>query len=149
MKQEVADKFVAALRSGKYIQTFGVLVRTDENKTPYKFCVMGVLCDLAREEGVVGGWDETTLWHMTSPNEVLQWAEIDETLESNLIELNDDYELSFEDFAELIEGRYDNIALQSAVFEKRAYLDAVRDADEEWYEDSFEEEEFVDAPRPE
>lgn len=46
MKQAVKDKWVKALRSGKYRQGRGSLQVNDA------FCCLGVLCDLAVKDGV-------------------------------------------------------------------------------------------------
>lgn len=51
LRQEVKDKWVAALRSGEYQQTKSVL--NDANG----YCCLGVLCDLASKDGV-GSWGE-------------------------------------------------------------------------------------------
>ena len=48
MKKEIADKWVAALRSGEYKQREGGLA--NEKRT--KHCCLGVLCELAIKEGV-------------------------------------------------------------------------------------------------
>lgn len=48
MNKEIADKWVAALRSGEYNQTRGALRRKDN------FCCLGVLCDLSN----LGSWKE-------------------------------------------------------------------------------------------
>jgi hypothetical protein len=50
MHQDVKAKWVAALRSGKYEQGQYALNTDGENG---KFCCLGVLCELAVEEGVV------------------------------------------------------------------------------------------------
>lgn len=48
MKKEIAEKWVAALRSGEYKQGKEFLrTATDE------FCCLGVLCDLAVKNGVI------------------------------------------------------------------------------------------------
>jgi len=44
MKQEIAERWVQALRSGKYKQGRGVL-KQDES-----FCCLGVLCDITKDE---------------------------------------------------------------------------------------------------
>lgn len=41
MKKEIAEKWVEALRSGKYKQTKGKL------RTPKGYCCLGVLCDIS------------------------------------------------------------------------------------------------------
>ena len=48
MKKEIADKWVAALRSGEYGQCTGGL--TNQDRTLH--CCLGVLCELAIKEGV-------------------------------------------------------------------------------------------------
>ena len=61
MKQEVAEKWVAALRSGKYEQTTEKLrdiINTDpsEPKLTNSFCCLGVLCNLFAEEHTDAKW---------------------------------------------------------------------------------------------
>lgn len=47
MNKEVAEAWVAALRSGKYTQAIGSLKRkSDINPESMDHCVLGVLCDL-------------------------------------------------------------------------------------------------------
>jgi len=48
MKKEIADRWVAALRSGKYKQ--GQYHLNDGNGN---YCCLGVLCELAKEDGIV------------------------------------------------------------------------------------------------
>lgn len=48
MKKEIADKWVEALRSGKYKQTKKVLSETTNDGAFH--CCLGVLCELALEE---------------------------------------------------------------------------------------------------
>lgn len=52
MKQEVKDKWVAALRSGDYQQTHGKLAKQLSPTSPMGHCCLGVLCELAIEDGV-------------------------------------------------------------------------------------------------
>ena len=54
MKKTIMKKWVAALRSGEYEQTSGSLVSI--NNEGERFCCMGVLCNLATEDGY-GEWD--------------------------------------------------------------------------------------------
>jgi len=54
MNKDIADRWVAALRSGKYAQTRGCLeVVKEEDDTPVGFCCLGVLSCLAVEGGIV------------------------------------------------------------------------------------------------
>jgi hypothetical protein len=65
---KVAKKWVAALRSGKIKQTRGQLGRESGSR-----CCLGVLCDLAVEEGVITKYrfNEGVL-----PKEVIKWSGI-------------------------------------------------------------------------
>jgi hypothetical protein len=55
MIKEVADRWVAELRSGKYKQTTGYLnvVRSENEEVPVGFCCLGVLCEIAVSDGIV------------------------------------------------------------------------------------------------
>lgn len=49
MNREIADKWTAALRSGKYTQTDGCLKRQWHDGS-CSYCALGVLCDLFKQE---------------------------------------------------------------------------------------------------
>jgi len=51
MDKHVAERWVEALRSGKYEQGQG-----DLRPEPGRYCCLGVLCDLYREEQGKGDW---------------------------------------------------------------------------------------------
>lgn len=51
MKKDIAQKWVEALRSGKYRQGAGVL--RQESAKGDLFCCLGVLCELAVQEGAI------------------------------------------------------------------------------------------------
>jgi hypothetical protein len=51
MKKEIAERWVAALRSGEYKQTKNILGRVDGDEKYY--CCLGVLCELAVEDGII------------------------------------------------------------------------------------------------
>jgi hypothetical protein len=54
MNPEVKEKWVAALRSGKYVKTRRALHRiVESDDVPAGYCCLGVLCDLAAQEGIV------------------------------------------------------------------------------------------------
>lgn len=92
MKKEIAEKWVAALRSGEYEQGSGMLrkvgYKTNEERTETtavdKFCCLGVLCDIHRLESTEGEWDElkyrgaryTTPEGNYLPPAVIEWAGI-------------------------------------------------------------------------
>lgn len=52
MKTEIKTKWLEALRSGDYKQAKGALVKQAEDGSK-SYCCLGVLCDLAKAEGVV------------------------------------------------------------------------------------------------
>lgn len=52
MKRKLRDKWVAALRSGKYPQGHGRLSRKTADGTS-KFCCLGVLCEVLVDEGLL------------------------------------------------------------------------------------------------
>lgn len=132
MKAEIKEKWVAALRSGDYIQGQGLLVTATGN-AQLVHCCLGVLCELATQEGVCiktifssvegdimfDGNDSMLPWRVS------QWAGLDgtnptvsgiETTDGNrevaLAELNDGYSQrgiprhSFEQIATLIEENF-------------------------------------------
>lgn len=51
MKKDIKDRWVTALRSGDYPQGTGHLQTIDKHGS--RFCCLGVLCDLAEQDGVV------------------------------------------------------------------------------------------------
>ncbi len=77
MNKEIKEKWVAALRSGDYQQGKEVL-RTGQDK----FCCLGVLCDLHRQEHPGYEWifnpnREAYVYHdklTITPNLVVNWA---------------------------------------------------------------------------
>ncbi len=127
MKKEIADKWIAALRSGDYVQTLGGL------KTEDGFCCLGVLCDIHAKETenewatkkMDAHFTETFSYKHNStdlPVEVQEWAGIktsggelpksyidneDEEDSVSLIDLNDNRHLNFSQIAEVIEKEVD------------------------------------------
>lgn len=53
MKKNIADAWIAALRSGKYQQGTGRLIDVLNSTGDARYCCLGVLCELAEEAGVV------------------------------------------------------------------------------------------------
>lgn len=87
MKPLIKDKWLKALRSGEYKQGRQNLhlVISPENQ---QFCCLGVLCDLAVQEGVVDRWNYASevmqygerqglSSHTTLPRRVWEWAGLD------------------------------------------------------------------------
>lgn len=121
MNENVKRRWVEALRSGKYIQTTGAL-RAARGHGSYEHCCLGVLCELAAEEGIVetaGSWGyldpkqrKDVANGMFLPDSVKDWAglpDIDPVIEIatdrvvTLTQLNDTAKISFEEIAAFIE----------------------------------------------
>lgn len=114
MKKEVADIWVASLRSGKYIQGKGKL------NCDGKFCCLGVLCELALEQGATVrkymydeytpiSYDDTETF---PPLSVTNWAGLNnrygEGKDFSLADLNDKG-TSFNEIADIIEKKYEEL----------------------------------------
>ena len=118
MDSTIKEKWLAALRSGKYKQGTDKL-RTKESK----FCCLGVLCDVYRKETKLGKWGKDILGNFDFKNtkkgnreyrssgvlplSVMEWAELtqDNPVINNtqsLAGLNDRGD-SFEKIADIIE----------------------------------------------
>lgn len=123
MRKEIAEKWVAALRSGEYEQTAGYL------QTEYGHCCLGVLCDLHMRETGHGEWRPPgsgySLYKKSHryldnlgrdgecipPPGVREWADIEEdpcVLAGSLVDLNDNG-FSFAELADLIEGQWESL----------------------------------------
>ncbi len=113
MKQEIADQWVAALRSGNYQQGRFALRYQDT------FCVMGVLCDLhskSQPPGTNTEWDGTRYANRLSsaPDVVCSWAGVRTGVGSftrrrtALAKLNDQG-MTFLELANIIEHNVDDL----------------------------------------
>lgn len=120
MKKAIADKWIAALRSGKYKRGIGQL--RDENN---KFCCLGVLCNIhAQEHPKIAAQQENSIeymYHMSYlPPQVQNWAgmktedgmvpeklgvRINGTKLEDLASMND-YNMSFNKLANFIEKNW-------------------------------------------
>lgn len=117
MKKKIADRWVRALRSGKFKQTTGNLEQDGMN------CCLGVLCRLAEKSGVIKSkactysdkvffGTEGEINHSGAlPEAVMQWAgmksvEGDRKNRKNLVEYNDDLGYKFPKIADIIEKNY-------------------------------------------
>lgn len=106
MKQEIADRWVEALRSGKYKQEQGAL------RFGNKFCCLGVLCDISKRDG----WVINSYLGQTShlPYEVQAWADLDSddgripSQAGTLAYLNDSGK-SFVEIADVIEKHWEEL----------------------------------------
>lgn len=121
MNPEVKQKWVAALRSGKYEQGQGHLINNtkdedDDDKNP-RFCCLGVLCDIyGKEHGLkwepIKGFNEFRIGGLNShingyiPMEVSEWSGLDPMGElpdgKHLASLNDSG-TKFDKIADIIE----------------------------------------------
>jgi hypothetical protein len=155
VKREIARRWVEALRSGEYDQTRGALQRQepDEDGNPVGFCCLGVLCELAVEEKVIGsptigqGWvgygrcDHTSLL----PDPDAEWAGFtcsDPELKvggttKTASYLNDEDRLTFADLAEVIERNFlqpkegDKVLLPIGSWYKGRFIDRDREVEGE------------------
>jgi hypothetical protein len=53
MKNNIKKRWLEKLRSGEYKQANGFLVVLDDENKPEGFCCLGVLCEVAVEDGVI------------------------------------------------------------------------------------------------
>lgn len=133
MKQNIAQRWTAALRSKKFTQTTGYLHVRDKD-ADVGYCCLGVLCELAREDGVIIAESDAVegvvrYGHPTDsgdrsatnlPAAVLHWAgmngeelpdpiydEDDSGVEyTSLAGLNDDARYDFEQIANIIDDQW-------------------------------------------
>jgi hypothetical protein len=109
MKKDLRDRWVAALRSGEYLQGHGRLRNTPDMAT-VEMCCLGVLCDVVdphawtfsdewthEEEGIVHTLEDAL------DATALARVGLDEEIQKELIHLNDDEHASFTEIASVIE----------------------------------------------
>lgn len=110
MNLEVKAKWLEALRSGKYKQGVGSLKQLHEDEI--KHCCLGVLCDLARLEGIVIETTNTEVYSFESDNEsqylypptaVYKWAGLTDD-EAKPYARNNDEGYTFHQIANSIES---------------------------------------------
>lgn len=115
MKEEIRDKWVAALRSGEFVQGHYTLYDFSYNS----YCCLGVLCELHRREFRSESWILGTpsfyFGHESHlPPEVIEWLGIEEDmyLSSFLMGANDSDGWPFAKIARYIEA-YDEAKVKS------------------------------------
>jgi len=108
-----AQKWVKALRSGKYKQATGQLKRQDDGGST-TFCCLGVACELAVKAGAIKAY---LGWNGALPGEVRQWLGLSSTegrfekkklkgsFVIDLTDLNDNLKYSFKQIARFIESK--------------------------------------------
>lgn len=112
MNPEVKKLWVDALRSGKYKQGQNALATYDLDTEGYAYCCLGVLCEVAREQGVdvevlEFGTEDDELYlmyhrqHEILPSHIADWAGLDDQranftaiygsmiIQTSLVERND------------------------------------------------------------
>lgn len=113
MKKEIAEKWIAALRSDKYEQ--GQQALNDKDR----FCCLGVLCDISNQ----GNWrkDGTYIPHNKTPGSdvvlplaVEKWAGVrslvgSRSLGPSLSTLNDTGHITFSKLADIIEQEWEDL----------------------------------------
>ena len=115
MKKRTAMKWIAALRSGAYNQGSSQLVTVDADENEH-FCCLGVLCNLATEDGY-GEWDGEDFKSESGDreNKVMPWGmELYTGMESRNGTVDDDVcltvlndkGLSFTELADIIEKNW-------------------------------------------
>lgn len=113
MIPEIKEKWVTALRSGDYKQTSGALaVRVGDDTTNVAYCCLGVLCEIAVDEGVIPSgnflekneikrYDEQSTAFL--PTRVIDWSRAFTT--TVVVAMNDEGS-SFDEIADYIEENY-------------------------------------------
>ena len=114
MKKEIAVKWAEALRGGKYEQHTSALANRDRTR----HCCLGVLCELAIEDGVELETHSGEVHYSFEgeatglPGVVMDWADMDTAigqLPGNYVSLDveNDTGMSFGEIADLIERHWE------------------------------------------
>lgn len=132
MKQEIAERWTDKLYELKERQCFGSLRKRKKMMAgPYGetcdcFCVLGALCDVAREDGLIewyhpmwdcpeGRMSCRTIGHRgydyygTLPESVIEWAGIKETSVQLLLNQNDSQLKGFDQLAAFINKEWESL----------------------------------------
>lgn len=105
MKKKIAKRWIAALRSGEYIQGRGQLRNQD------KFCCLGILCNLhAQDHPQIAASQLSPTFYLGKKadlaHEVVRWADISVSSESVLMDMNDAKQWSFNQIADHIKENW-------------------------------------------
>jgi hypothetical protein len=104
MNSEIKTRWIAALRSGEYVQGTGTLRYEDE------FCCLGVLCDLydpTRWENYQGATHHYANAVAVLPDEVQQWAGLSDENPSISPRKHGNYPMPPSSLAEANDAGYD------------------------------------------
>lgn len=108
--KEIVLKWIAALRSGKYIQGKECLNKDD------KFCCLGVLCDICGEYEWLPAFLHSPYLSVNSkidngchsfllPEELKEKLNISDKIQESLTMMNDEYGKTFEEIANYVEKK--------------------------------------------
>ena len=133
MQKTLVNKWIAMLRSGKFIQTTRRL-RTTDNVNGTRHCCLGVACELYVKEMHAGHWEDRgresddvvgTMEFFTDncdesndvelPDTVADWIQISDDLVRDLIRMNDEDGASFDEIANYLETSL-TLELNSIIF---------------------------------
>lgn len=116
MNHEIIRSWIAALRSGKYIQGQGQLRKGDA------YCCLGVLCDLNENTQWTPSCHPAQKIYLPTPDDtdtilpkfISEWAGIDEDpmLIDTLIQMNDWDEYTFDQIADYLESLINPLTFQ-------------------------------------
>jgi hypothetical protein len=119
MNQDIKKEWIEALKSDSYIQGKFALKKIREDDV-LRHCCLGVLCELYINKNLDGDckWNkerdnDVTRFIVESstdrsshslPENIRQWAGITHPIQSRLININDELNLSFNEIADYIES---------------------------------------------
>jgi hypothetical protein len=133
MKKEIAERWVEKLKSGEFRQADGVLAVPRANGTISGYCCLGVLCEIAVEDGVISRVIEQEKLEVrygnaeefedgdyaveVLPESVRKWAGLElsnprltfGSVGRLASDLNDGERLTFEQIADLISGQHESL----------------------------------------
>lgn len=113
MKKDVAEKWVAALRSGEYKQGRGTLRKELSLGTTTRHCCLGVLCEVVDPENVLHWHNHNELTRSIKALTGMRREDgaLTTRLEGHdtLVDVNDILELPFPQIADYIEAHWEEL----------------------------------------
>jgi len=107
MNKEVKQKWIKALRSGRYKQTQGVL-REKCNNDKDSFCCLGVLCNVLNRrkwKKDYNGYYSYDSYEDVVPLDVRKEIGLTESKQNKFLSLNDEENYNFKQIADYIEKK--------------------------------------------